>query len=122
MFTDKYPDAGAAGKMKLVTYDTRGDNAEAIKSDAEASSTPIRSDAIIGPEFSAEARSRFSARCSRENADGHADGGESRHSVGKPAVAFGSLLTTQNVYRPRLMRGSKNKQSPSNPVIFMDAK
>ena len=30
MFMEKYPDAGAAGKMKLVIYDTRGDNAEAI--------------------------------------------------------------------------------------------
>ena len=30
MFLDKYPDADAAGKMKLIIYDTRGDNTEAI--------------------------------------------------------------------------------------------
>jgi branched-chain amino acid transport system substrate-binding protein len=59
IFMDKYSDLGdAAGKLKLVIYDTRGDNADAITLTRKL----IDSDhvvAIIGPQFSAEAEVAF---------------------------------------------------------------
>jgi ABC-type branched-subunit amino acid transport system substrate-binding protein len=58
MFVDKYPDAGATGKMKLVIYDTRGDNTEAINLTRKLIDSD-QVDAIIGPQFSAEAEVAF---------------------------------------------------------------
>ena len=59
MFLEKYADLGGkAGKMKLVIYDTRGENTDAINLTRKL----IDSDqvvAIVGPQFSAEAGWRF---------------------------------------------------------------
>ena len=59
MFMEKYADIGGkAGKLKLVIYDTRGENTEAINLTRKL----MDSDqvvAIIGPQFSAEAEVAF---------------------------------------------------------------
>lgn len=58
LFMQKYSDVGKAGKLKLVTYDTRGDNTEAINLTRKL----IDSDqvlAIVGPQFSGEAEVSF---------------------------------------------------------------
>src|SRR5215207_2076785 len=59
MFMEKFSDiGGSAGKLKLVIYDTRGENTDAINLTRKL----IDSDkvlAIIGPQFSAEAEVAF---------------------------------------------------------------
>ena len=45
MFMEKYADVGKAGKLKLVIYDTRGENTEAINLSSKLMDTdPGRSD------------------------------------------------------------------------------
>lgn len=58
MFMEKYSDLGATGKLKLVIYDTRGDNAQAIS----VTRRLIDSDdvaAIVGPYLSGESQVAF---------------------------------------------------------------
>lgn len=58
MFMEKYSDLGAAGKLKLVVYDTRGDNTQAISLTRRL----IDSDnvaAIVGPYLSGESQVAF---------------------------------------------------------------
>lgn len=58
IFFDKYPDLGPSGKMKLVVYDTRGDNTQAI-SLARKLMDSDQVLAIIGPYFSGESEVVF---------------------------------------------------------------
>lgn len=58
MFLEKYPDIGPAGKMALVTYDTRGAPTDAISLTRKL----IDSDevaGIVGPYFSGESETAF---------------------------------------------------------------
>lgn len=58
MFLEKYGDLGAAGRLSIVRYDTRGENAEAIALTRKL----IDSDkvaAIVGPVFSGESEVVF---------------------------------------------------------------
>src|SRR5262245_1006128 len=59
MFLEKYADIGGkAGKIKLVIYDTRGENTDAINLTRKLIDTDGVV-AIIGPQFSAEAEVAF---------------------------------------------------------------
>jgi branched-chain amino acid transport system substrate-binding protein len=58
LFMQKYSDLGKSGKLKLVTYDTRGDNTEAINLTRKLIYAD-QVDAIVGPEFSGEAEVAF---------------------------------------------------------------
>ena len=79
MFMEKYADIGGkAGKLKLVIYDTRGENTDAIN----LSRKLIDSDQVVADRRSAiqrRGRGGVSARSARRDADDHANGGEGRH-------------------------------------------
>jgi branched-chain amino acid transport system substrate-binding protein len=122
---DKYSDLGdAAGKLKLVIYDTRGDNADAITLTRKL----IDSDhvvAIIGPQFSAEAEVAFPLAVRGETPMITPMAAKAGIAAANRPWAFRFALTTENVYRP-LLDVWLNKQGPSKPIknvaIFMDAK
>jgi branched-chain amino acid transport system substrate-binding protein len=123
MFMEKYAGiGGAAGKMKLVIYDTRGDNAEAISLTRKL----IDADqvvAIIGPQFSAEAEVAFPLAVRGETPMITPMAAKAGITAANRPWAFRFALTTQNVYRPLLDMWLKKQEKPIRRVaIFMDAK
>jgi len=123
MFMEKYADiGGSAGKMKLVIYDTRGDNAEAINLTRKL----IDSDqvaAIIGPQFSAEAEVAFPLAVRGETPMITPMAAKAGIAAANRPWAFRFALTTQNVYRPLLDAWLRKQEKPiKRVVIFMDAK
>ena len=123
MFMEKYAGiGGAAGKMKLVIYDTRGDNAEAISLTRKL----IDADqvvAIIGPQFSAEAEVAFPLAVRGETPMITPMAAKAGIAAANRPWAFRFALTTQNVYRPLLDMWLKKQEKPiRRVVIFMDAK
>ena len=124
MFLEKYADLGGkAGKMKLVIYDTRGENTDAINLTRKL----IDSDqvvAIVGPEFSAEAEVAFPLAVRGETPMVTPMAAKAGIAAANRPWAFRFALTTENVYRPLLDIWLKKQQSSpiKKVVIFMDAK
>jgi branched-chain amino acid transport system substrate-binding protein len=121
MFMEKFSDVSdRAGKLKLVIYDTRGENTDAIN----LSRKLIESDkvlAIIGPQFSAEAEVAFPLAVRGETAMITPMAAKAGIATANRPWAFRFALTTENVYRPLLDAWLK-KNSVKKVVIFMDAK
>jgi branched-chain amino acid transport system substrate-binding protein len=124
MFMEKYADLGGkAGKLKLVIYDTRGENTDAINLTRKL----IDSDqvvAIIGPEFSAEAEVAFPLAVRGETPMVTPMAAKAGIAAANRPWAFRFALTTENVYRPLLDSWLKKHQATpiKKVVIFMDAK
>ena len=124
MFLDKYADVGGkAGKMKLIIYDTRGENTDAINLTRKL----IDSDqvvAIVGPEFSAEAEVAFPLAVRGETPMVTPMAAKAGIAAANRPWAFRFALTTENVYRPLLDIWLKKHQSApiKKVVILMDAK
>jgi branched-chain amino acid transport system substrate-binding protein len=124
MFMEKYADLGGkAGKLKLVIYDTRGENTDAINLTRKL----IDSDqviAIIGPQFSAEAEVAFPLAVRGETPMVTPMAAKAGIAAANRPWAFRFALTTENVYRPLLDIWLKRHSSPpiKKVVIFMDAK
>ena len=124
MFLEKYADLGGkAGKMKLVIYDTRGENTDAINLTRKL----IDSDevvAIVGPQFSAEAEVAFPLAVRGETPMVTPMAAKAGIAAANRPWAFRFALTTENVYRPLIEIWLKKQ--PSSPikkvVILMDAK
>ena len=121
MFMEKFSElGGAAGKLNLVIYDTRGENTDAIN----LSRKLIDSDrvlAIIGPQFSAEAEVAFPLAVRGETAMVTPMAAKAGIATANRPWAFRFALTTENVYRPLLDAWLK-KNPVKKVVIFMDAK
>jgi branched-chain amino acid transport system substrate-binding protein len=125
MFLEKYGDIGGpAGKLQLVTYDTRGDNAEAINLTRKL----IDSDqvlAIIGPQFSGEAEVSFPLAVRGQTPIITPMAAKAGITAANRPWAFRFALTTEKVYGPLLDAWLK-KQAASKPikdvVIFVDLK
>ena len=102
MFMEKFAELGGkAGKLKLVIYDTRGENTDAIN----LSRKLIDSDqvmAIIGPQFSAEAEVAFPLAVRGETAMITPMAAKAGIATANRPWAFRFALTTENVYRPLL--------------------
>ena len=102
MFMEKYADLGGkSGKLKLVIYDTRGENTDAIN----LSRKLIDSDkvvAIIGPQFSAEAEVAFPLAVRGETPMITPMAAKAGIATANRPWAFRFALTTENVYRPLL--------------------
>src|SRR5262249_37946255 len=100
MFLEKYADIGGkAGKMKLVVYDTRGENTDAINLTRKL----IDSDqvvAIVGPQFSAEAEVAFPLAVRGETPMVTPMAAKAGIAAANRPWAFRFALTTENVYRP----------------------
>jgi branched-chain amino acid transport system substrate-binding protein len=124
MFLEKYADIGGkAGKMKLVIYDTRGENTDAINLTRKLIDTD-QVVAIIGPQFSAEAEVAFPLAVRGETPMVTPMAAKAGIAAANRPWAFRFALTTENVYRPLLDIWLKKHQSPpiKKVVIFMDAK
>jgi branched-chain amino acid transport system substrate-binding protein len=124
MFLEKYADLGGkAGKLKLVIYDTRGENTDAINLTRKL----IDSDqviAIIGPQFSAEAEVAFPLAVRGETPMVTPMAAKAGIAAANRPWAFRFALTTENVYRPLLDIWLKRHQATpiKKVLIFMDAK
>ena len=124
MFTERYSDLGKAGKLKLVIYDTRGDNTDAINLTRKLIDLD-QVDAIIGPQFSGEAEVAFPLSVRGQTPMVTPMAAKAGIAAANRPWAFRFALTTENVYRPLLKAWLEKHQSP-NPikkvVILMDAK
>jgi branched-chain amino acid transport system substrate-binding protein len=122
MFMEKFSDLGGkAGKLKLVIYDTRGENTDAIN----LSRKLMDSDkvlAIIGPQFSAEAEVAFPLSVRGETAMITPMAAKAGIATANRPWAFRFALTTENVYRPLLDAWFKKNPAVKKVVILMDAK
>jgi len=102
MFLEKYADLGGkADNMKLVIYDTRGENTDAINLTRRL----IDSDqvvAIVGPQFSAEAEVAFPLAVRGETPMVTPMAAKAGITAANRPWAFRFALTTENVYRPLL--------------------
>ena len=122
MFMEKYSDLGKSGKLKLITYDTRGENTEAINLTRKLISTDNVL-AIVGPEFSAEAEVAFPLAVRGETPI-------ITPMAAKPGIAganrpwaFRFSLTSENDYRPLLEEWLKKQAKPIKKVVILhDAK
>ncbi len=124
MFLEKYADVGGkAGKMKLVIYDTRGENTDAINLTRKLIDTD-QVVAIVGPQFSAEAEVAFPLAVRGETPMVTPMAAKAGIAGANRPWAFRFALTTENVYRPLLDIWLKKHQNPpiKKVVIFMDAK
>jgi branched-chain amino acid transport system substrate-binding protein len=124
MFMEKHADIGGkAGKMKLIVYDTRGENTDAINLTRKLIDTD-QVVAIIGPQFSAEAEVAFPLAVRGETPMVTPMAAKAGIAAANRPWAFRFALTTENVYRPLLDIWLKKHQSPpiKKVVIFMDAK
>lgn len=123
MFMEKYADLGGkAGKLKLVIYDTRGENTEAIN----LSRKLMGSDqvvAIVGPQFSSEAEVAFPLAVRGKTPMITPMAAKVGIAAANRPWAFRFALTTEHVYRPLLSAWIKKQAAPiKSVVIFMDAK
>jgi branched-chain amino acid transport system substrate-binding protein len=124
MFLEKYGDLGKAGKLQLVIYDTRGDNAEAINLTRKL----IDSDqvlAIVGPQFSGEAEVAFPLAVRGQTPIITPMAAKAGITAANRPWAFRFALTTEKVYGPLLDTWLK-KEGVAKPiksvVIFVDLK
>ncbi len=122
MFMERYADLGKAGKLKLIIYDTRGDNTEAINLTRKLISTDNVL-AVVGPQFSSEAEVSFPLGVRGETV-------MLTPMAAKPGIAganrpwaFRFALTTENDYRPLLDAWLKRQSKPIKKVVVLhDAK
>ncbi|MGP0089810.1 MAG: ABC transporter substrate-binding protein [Xanthobacteraceae bacterium] len=123
MFLEKYADLGGpAGKLKLVIYDTRGENTEAINLSRKLMDSD-QVEAIIGPQFSAEAEVSFPLAVRGETPMITPMAAKAGIASANRPWAFRFALTTENVYQPLLDAWLKRQSKPiKKVVIFMDAK
>jgi branched-chain amino acid transport system substrate-binding protein len=123
MFMEKYADIGGkAGKLKLVIYDTRGENTEAINLSRKLMDSD-QVEAIIGPQFSAEAEVAFPLSLRGETMMITPMAAKAGIASANRPWAFRFALTTENVYRPLLDAWLKKQATPiKKVVILMDAK
>jgi branched-chain amino acid transport system substrate-binding protein len=122
MFLEKYADIGGkAGKMKLVIYDTRGENTEAINLTRKLIDTD-QVVAIVGPQFSAEAEVAFPLAVRGTTPMVTPMAAKAGIAGANRPWAFRFALTTENVYRPLLDIWLKKNQGIKKVVIHMDAK
>jgi branched-chain amino acid transport system substrate-binding protein len=123
MFMEKYSDIGGkAGKMKLVIYDTRGENTEAINLSRKLMDSD-QVEAIIGPQFSAEAEVAFPLAVRGETTMITPMAAKAGIASANRPWAFRFALTTENVYRPLLDAWLKKASTPiKKVVILMDGK
>jgi branched-chain amino acid transport system substrate-binding protein len=121
MFMEKFSDLGGSlGKLKLVIYDTRGENTDAINLSRKLIDSD-RVPAIIGPQFSAEAEVAFPLAVRGETPMVTPMAAKAGIATANRPWAFRFALTTENVYRPLLDAWLK-KNPVKKVVIFMDAK
>src|SRR4029079_5983273 len=123
MFMEKYADIGGpAGKLKLVIYDTRGENTDAINLSRKLMDSDQVA-AIIGPQFSAEAEVAFPLAVRGETMMVTPMAAKAGIATANRPWAFRFALTTENVYRPLLDAWLKRQTPPvKKVVILMDAK
>ena len=123
MFMEKYSDIGGkAGKLKLVIYDTRGENTEAINLSRKLMDSD-QVEAIIGPQFSAEAEVAFPLAVRGETTMITPMAAKAGIASANRPWAFRFALTTENVYRPLLDAWIKKQSTPiKKVVILMDGK
>jgi branched-chain amino acid transport system substrate-binding protein len=122
MFMERYADLGSAGKLKLITYDTRGENTEAINLTRKLIATDNVL-AVVGPQFSAEAEVAFPLGVRGETVI-------LTPMAAKPGIAganrpwaFRFALTSENDYRPLLEAWLKRQATPIRKVVILhDAK
>jgi branched-chain amino acid transport system substrate-binding protein len=123
LFMEKYGDlGGAAGKLALTIYDTRGDNAEAINLTRKL----IDSDqvlAIIGPQFSGEAEVAFPLAVRGQTPIITPMAAKAGIAAVNRPWAFRFALTTDKVYGPLLDSWLKHQAKPvKSVVVFVDLK
>jgi branched-chain amino acid transport system substrate-binding protein len=122
MFMEKYADLGKAGKLKLVVYDTRGENTDAINLTRKL----IGSDevvAIVGPEFSGEAEVSFPLAARGETMMVTPMAAKPGIAAANRPWAFRFALTSENDYGPLIDAWVKHQSKPiKTVVILMDAK
>jgi branched-chain amino acid transport system substrate-binding protein len=123
MFMDKYADIGGkAGKLKLITYDTRGENTEAINLSRKLMDSDQVA-AIIGPQFSAEAEVAFPLAVRGQTMMITPMAAKAGIASANRPWAFRFALTTENVYRPLLDAWLKKQgNAVKKVVILMDGK
>src|SRR5579864_2814331 len=123
LFMEKYADLGGkAGKLKLIVYDTRGDNTDAINLTRKLIDSD-HVDAIIGPQFSGEAEVAFPLSVRGQTPMVSPMAAKSGIAAANRPWAFRFALTTENVYRPLLAAWLKKQSKPiKSVVIFLDAK
>jgi branched-chain amino acid transport system substrate-binding protein len=123
MFMDKYADLGGkAGKLKLIVYDTRGENTEAINLSRKLMDSDQVA-AIIGPQFSAEAEVAFPLAVRGQTTMITPMAAKAGIASANRPWAFRFALTTENVYRPLLDAWLKKQgNAVKKVVILMDGK
>ncbi len=121
MFMEKYSDLGAAGKLKLDIYDTRGENPEAINLTRKLISSDVV--AIVGPQFSAEAEVAFPLAVRGEVPIVTPMAAKPGIAGANQPWAFRYALTSENVYGPLLDTWLKHQSKPiKTVVVLMDGK
>jgi branched-chain amino acid transport system substrate-binding protein len=121
MFMEKYSDLGAAGKLKLDIYDTRGENPEAINLTRKLIGSNVV--AIVGPQFSAEAEVAFPLAVRGETPMVTPMAAKPGIATANQPWAFRYALTSANDYAPLVAAWSKRQAKPiKTVVILMDGK
>jgi len=122
MFMERYADLGKSGKLKLITYDTRGENTEAINLTRKLISTDNVL-AVVGPQFSAEAEVAFPLGVRGETPILTPMAAKPGIATANRPWAFRFALTSENDYRPLLEAWLKRQPKPiAKVVILHDAK
>jgi len=122
MFMERYADLGKSGKLKLITYDTRGENTEAINLTRKLISTDNVL-AVVGPQFSAEAEVAFPLAVRGETPILTPMAAKPGIATANRPWAFRFALTSENDYRPLLEAWLKRQPKPiAKVVILHDAK
>src|SRR6185295_14603102 len=118
MFMEKYADIGGkAGKLKLVIYDTRGENTDAINLTRKLIDTD-QVVAIIGPQFSAEAEVAFPLAVRGETPMVTPMAAKAGIAAANRPWLFRDAATTENVYRPLLdIWLKKHQATPIKKVV-----
>ena len=121
MFMEKYSDLGAAGKLKLDIYDTRGENPEAINLTRKLVGSNVV--AIVGPQFSAEAEVAFPLAVRGETPIITPMAAKPGIAGANQPWAFRYALTSENDYGPLVAAWVKRQGKPiKTVVILMDGK
>ena len=120
MFMERHADLGGAGKLKLIIYDTRGENTEAINLTRKLISTDNVL-AVVGPQFSAEAEVAFPLGVRGETVILTPMAAKPGIAAANRPWAFRFALTTENDYRP-LLEAWLKRQPIRKVVILHDAK
>jgi branched-chain amino acid transport system substrate-binding protein len=122
MFMERYADLGKSGKLKLIVYDTRGENTEAINLTRKLISTDNVL-AVVGPQFSAEAEVAFPLGVRGETVLLTPMAAKPGIAAANRPWAFRFALTTENDYRPLLDAWLKRQGKPVRKVVILhDAK